>query len=309
MNLPAQARTGTAGRGKGILLVIAAAVLWSTSGLFAKAPAFDALDTESRVAVMVFWRALLAAVVTAVLVRRPAWTWRMLPMMACFAAMNWAFLQALVATESTTAIWLQYTAPVYVLLGGLVLFGEKTGRGDLRFVALSLAGLAIILAGQVSHASPRGLACGILAGVLYAGVILSLRGLRDYDSAWLVFLNLTATAIAFLPVCFTLGRIPQTSQWWYLAGFGVLQLGLPYVLFARGLRYITSHEASLIVLLEPILVPVWVYLFWRNTTGYEPPAATTIAGGVIILASLAWRYGTAARGVRQTGPPQPSGEG
>ena len=286
------------GSGRGILLVTLAAVLWSSSGLFAKAPVFGEWDVPTRVALMSFWRALFAALVIVFLVRKPGWSWRMMPMMVSFGAMNWSFLQALVATEATTAIWLQYTAPVYVLLGSVFLFRETIKRRDVWFVVVSFSGLAIILSGQISHASGAGLVYGILAGVFYAGVILSLRGLREFDSAWLVFLNLAATAIAFLPICIMLDTGPVGGQWVYLGGFGVVQLGLPYVLFARGLRTITSHEASLVVLLEPVLVPVWVFLAWRHEASYEPPSLTTLAGAILILASLIARYGSAVRTVR-----------
>jgi drug/metabolite transporter (DMT)-like permease len=76
----------------------------------------------------------------------------------------------------------------------------------------------------------------------------------------------------------------------FLAGFGVLQMGLPYVLFARGLKMTPSHEASGIGLLEPVLLPVWVYLAWHGAPNYEPPQWWTLLGGAMILAGLAWRY-------------------
>ena len=70
-----------------------------------------------------------------------------------------------------------------------------------------------------------------------------------------------------------------------LAGFGMLQMAVPYVLFARGLRSITSQEATVIGLLEPILLPVWVYLAWGET-----PAPWTLFGGAMILAGLFLQY-------------------
>ncbi len=180
-----------------------------------------------------------------------------------------------------------------MLIGSVLLFHETIRRQDVWFILVSLTGLAIILAGQVGQASVAGLTYGVLAGVFYAAVILSLRSLRQFDSAWLVFLNQVATALVFLPVCITGGVRPEGAQWIYLGGFGMLQLGLPYLLFARGLRRIRSHEASLVVLLEPILVPVWVFLVWRDSAGYEPPRLTTLVGGSVILASLVIRYGAA----------------
>ena len=274
----------------GVLLVASAAVLWSTSGFFAKAPTFEGWEPFARVTQMAFWRAVFASLFIVLFVRHPRWSWRMLPMMASFVAMCWAFLQALVNTEASTAIWLQYTAPVFVLIGSVCFFRESIRRKDVWFMVSAFTGLAVILYGQVGIASSAGLAYGVLAGVFYAGVILSLRGLREYDSAWLVFLNQAATAIVFLPVMLSTGVVPSGNQWGYLAGFGIVQLCLPYLLFTRGLKRITSHEASLIVLLEPILVPVWVFLVWRNNNDYEPPKVLTLVGGSIILISLIVRY-------------------
>jgi drug/metabolite transporter (DMT)-like permease len=71
-----------------------------------------------------------------------------------------------------------------------------------------------------------------------------------------------------------------------LAGFGVLQMGLPYVFFARGLKSVTSQEATGIGLLEPLLLPVWVYWVWSET-----PAGWTLIGGGLILTGLVPRYG------------------
>ena len=71
-----------------------------------------------------------------------------------------------------------------------------------------------------------------------------------------------------------------------MAAFGVFQMGLPYVFFARGLKSIASQEATGIGLLEPLLLPAWVYLVWSET-----PAASTLVGGVLILTGLALRYG------------------
>ncbi len=274
----------------GRLLIAAAAILWSTSGLFAKAPTFDAWPSQDRVVLMVFWRAAFASLVLLLMVRRIQWSWTMLPMVGFFVAMNWAFINALVYAESTTAIWLQYSAPIFVLAAGVLWFKETVQQKDFWFLATSLCGVLFILGFQIGHTSPRGLAYGVLSGACYAGVILSLRQLRQYDAAWLVFMNHAATALVFLPACWFLSYKPSGIQWVYLAGFGILQMGLPYLIVARSLRKIPGHEASLILLLEPVLVPVWVFLMWRHAPSYEAPGWTTIAGALLILTSLFVHY-------------------
>ena len=66
---------------------------------------------------------------------------------------------------------------------------------------------------------------------------------------------------------------PSGIQWPLLAGFGILQMGVPYVLFARGLRTLPGHQAAAIGLLEPILVPVWVFLAWNQAPDWWTLAA------------------------------------
>jgi len=126
---------------------------------------------------------------------------------------------------------------------------------------------------------------GLASGVFYAGVVLSLRHLRSMESAWLAGLNHLVTAIVLLPFALSGPHFPSGIQWLLLAGFGIVQMGLPYVLFARGLKSITGHEASGIGLIEPLLVPIWVYLAWGDV-----PAWWTLVGGGLILLGLAIRY-------------------
>ena len=70
-----------------------------------------------------------------------------------------------------------------------------------------------------------------------------------------------------------------------LLAFGVIQMALPYVLFARGLREVGTAEAGLIALVEPILNPIWVVL----VVG-ERPAIPTLIGGLLLLSGVAYRY-------------------
>ncbi|MFO0872235.1 MAG: DMT family transporter [Pirellulales bacterium] len=263
------------------LLVVTAALLWSSGGFFAKAPYFAGWPGP----LLAFWRAAFACVVLLPLVRRPQWTWKLIPMVACFALMNYTYLTAMVLGSPTNAIWLQSTAPVWVLLAGVCLFRERSVGLDWLLIGLCAAGTLVILRFESRGAGLEAFAWGLASGVFYAGVVLSLRQLRAYDSAWLVAINHLATAVLLSWNLTATEYWPSGRQWWLLAGFGMLQMGLPYVLFARGLRVLPGHQASGIGLLEPILVPVWVYLAWGDV-----PAWWTLAGGGLILLGLVARY-------------------
>jgi len=270
------------------LLVLTAALMWSTGGFFVKAPYF--VDWPGPV--MAFWRAAFACVVLLPLVRRPQWSWKLVPMAAIFALMNYTYLTAMAKGSAANAIWLQSTAPVWVLLVGVLLFGERATRRDLALVLFSAAGVGVILFYESRGASLEAVLWGLASGVFYGGVVLGLRQLRSMDSTWLAAMNHLVTAIALST--FALGPLinqesltpfPGGIQWVFLAFFGMFQMGLPYILFARGLRSIPGHEATGIGLLEPILVPLWVFLAWG-----DKPTWWTLVGGGLILIGLAVRY-------------------
>lgn len=262
--------------------ILAATLMWSTSGFFAKSSWLAGYSGP----LLAFWRALFASLVLLPAVRQPRWTWRLLPMVALFAAMNYTYLSSMATTEAANAIWLQYTSPAWILLFGVLCFGERLGREDLLLVAFGLVGVAVILAGEMRVGLSWGVVLGLFSGLFYAGVVLSLRSLRDYDSAWLVALNHLVTAAVLSPYLLSQPELwPTGVRWPLLAAFGMLQMGIPYLLFARGLRTTSGHEAAGIGLLEPLLVPVWAYL-----TSGEVPKTTTIAGGGLILAGLLVRY-------------------
>lgn len=267
------------------LMVLAAAVLWSSSGFFAKAPDFNDASGAWPGYVLAFWRAAFACVVLVPLVRRPQWSWKLIPTTATFALMNFTYLTAMAKGSAANAIWLQCTAPVWVLIVGVLVFRERAVWRDWLLLAFGGVGIGIILYCEFRNAALEPVLWGLASGVFYAGVVLSLRNLRTMESTWLVALNHVVTALVMAPFALGDAHFPAGRQWLLLAGFGMFQMGLPYVLFARGLRSIPGHEASGIGLLEPILVPIWVYLAWSQS-----PAPWTLVGGGFILAGLAIRY-------------------
>jgi drug/metabolite transporter (DMT)-like permease len=273
------------------LALVAAALLWSTSGLFAKAPIFDDWGPDVRGPALAFWRAVFAGGLLVPLVRRPRFRPALLVMPLCFAAMNVTYLSAMTFTTAANAIWLQSTAPAWVFLIGVLALGEMVSRRDVMLLVFAALGVGLILCyelprtGSDSGDSRIGVLLALAAGITYAGVVSFLRALRSEDAVWLVVVNHLVTALVILPYIIHKGLWPTPTQLAVLAAFGLLQMGLPYVLFARALRTVPSQEAAGIVLLEPVLQPLWVYLAWG-----EPPAWWTLAGAGLILAGLVVRY-------------------
>lgn len=278
----------------GRLLILAAALLWSLGGLFAKAPVFDDWPVESRGALLAFWRALFAGLLLAPMVRRPRWQPALVPLTAAFTGMNITYLSAMSLTTAANAIWLQCTAPVWVFVLSAVWGTDRFDRRDLFTLACAGLGVGLILsrelprsaaAGMPAGASQWGVGLALTAGVCYAIVVMAMRQLRETDGAWLVALCHLVAATVLAPYVVWMGVWPSPVQLAVLAAFGLLQMGLPYWLFARGLRSISGQEASGLGLIEPVLMPIWVFLAW-----HEEPAWWTLVGGGLILAGLMLRY-------------------
>jgi DME family drug/metabolite transporter len=287
------------GRFTGRLLIVLAAILWSSGGFFAKAPFFADWPETVRGPLLAFWRAAWASVFLLPCIRRPKWSWKLLPMMATFALMNWSYLTAMSVGEASNAIWLQMTAPVWVFLFGAIWLRETIRPLDWLLLLFGSAGVGLILFCEVQGARPAAVVYGLLSGLFYGGVVLTLRQLREHESTWLIALNHLFTAVVFSPVVISNSQYwPHGKQWLFLIGFGVLQMGLPYVLFAKGLKSVPSHEASGIGLLEPVLLPLWVFLAWRHSSDYVAPRWWTLVGGGLILIGLTVRF--LGAGLRRT---------
>lgn len=263
--------------------------MWSTSALFVKSGVFESWPTSDwvpqRSVLLIFWRAVFATLVVLPFVRQPRWTWKLIPAALIFVIMNITFITAMVQTTAANAIWLQNTAPLWVFLVGTTVLRDPVHRRDWPQLGFILAGVTFILSFELQGEDPTGVLWGLAGGVTYAAVVLSLRWLRDVDSAWVIALNHGVTAVVLLPFVYHIGITPTATQLVVLIGFGALQMGLPYLLFTRSIRSLPAHEAAGIVLLEPILVPTWVWLL-----GMEDPKWWTIVGGALIFAGLAVRY-------------------
>jgi DME family drug/metabolite transporter len=281
--------------------IVMAAVLWSLGGAFAKVLTQDTfaalnqppLDAPTVAGYplpvqMACYRALFAGLVLLPLVRRQEKQVRPLMwlMALCFAGMNATFISALALGTAANAILLQYSAPLWVYLAGIFLLGERAERRSTISLIIGLSGIAIIVAGGWTEGDLAVIALALASGVLYAGVLICLRVLRGVSSRWLTAWNLLLSGLVLAPLLFVL-RPPTFAQLVTLFLYGAVQLGLAYWLVARGLRVIGPQEAGTLMLLEPILNPVWAFLVSPET---EAPDGWTYLGGGVILAALVYRY-------------------
>jgi drug/metabolite transporter, DME family len=290
--------------------LVLAAILWSFGSAFVRIltePLGLGLDLPHLSPLLIaFYRGLFGGVIMLVLVRREEIVFRplMLGMVAAFSLMSGLYLSALSLGAAANAIFLQNTAPVWVYIFAVLILGEASNRRSWQSVLLGGCGaIVIVVGGWPRNLAPEKqqnevvvLLMGAGSGIVYASVVLFLRALRNYSAAWLVALNLIGSAamLGFF-VLVTTGATkfiewvvsPNPEQIAVLAVFGAVQMALPYLLFARGLRAVSTHEAAIITLIEPLLNPVWAYCLTPNK---DTPTLPMFLGGGLILLALVWRY-------------------
>jgi drug/metabolite transporter (DMT)-like permease len=261
------------------LSLLFAAVLWSLAGIFIKFLSLPPLT-------IVFYRSLFASLFFAFFVRRSIAVPRVALLVSALAytAAISAFVSANKITTAANAIALQYTAPMFVFMIVHFLFGEKITGASWISLVLGMLGIAVICVGSAGQPDAAGVMIALLSGLLFSIYMVSLRFLKEFNPGTLTFLNNLVCCLILLPLVGSELSL-SLKEGWIVAVMGVVQLGIPYWLFSKGLEQISVQEASLIVLIEPVLNPLWVALIVG-----ELPSGATLVGGLCIVGSLAFRY-------------------
>lgn len=278
------------------LYLLAGAVLWSTGGFFIK-------EIDAGATSITFFRCLFAGLLLAPVVAGRAFPRApdMAASIVLFALLLGLYVGATKETTAANAIFLQYTAPLYVIAFAPWLLGERLRSRDSIPFAICIGGIAVLFAGNRGSDDIAGMLMGAGSGFFYGLFLLWLRRVRYADPIAITFAN--CMGVAALYSFALLRRDVDGEDLALLFVMGAVQFALPYLLFTRGLREVESAEASLLALIEPVLNPIWVALFYG-----EDPSAATIAGGAIIIAGLAFRYAVireAPSPVPEVEPPHP----
>jgi len=263
----------------GRMLVLSAGCLWSLGGVFIKL-------LELHPLTIVFYRSFFASLFFLFFVG-PAGcrlTPALLVSIMSYTAAISAFVWANKLTTAANAIVLQYTAPIFVFVFAMLWFRESVSKRNLKTLLAGMVGIAIIFGSSRASADFWGVSIAVLSGLLFAIYMTNLRFVQKIAPASLTFVNNLACWLTLFPVVRT-DLALSLDQALTLATMGVVQLGIPYFLFSKGLEKISLQEASLIVLIEPVLNPIWVAL----TVG-ELPSKATLVGGSVILLGLALQY-------------------
>ena len=263
---------------RAVLLVAAAALLWSSGGLFIKVAPMPGLAVACG-------RALVATLFYLAVLRPDLRKARVTTALA-YAGCVVTFVTATKLTTAANAIFLQYTGPAYVLLLSPFILGEPFRPLDAICVLLSLAGMSLFFVDKLEVGQLAGNLLATLSGVFFAFTVLFLR--RDAkegagDAIPSTTLGNVFAALGTAPFAGALLHVSAVGAL-VLLYLGVMQLGVSYWMFARGVRRVPAAEASLISMLEPVCNPLWVLL----GTG-ERPGPWSIAGGAVVLGAVALR--------------------
>ena len=269
------------------LNVVIGGVLFSTGGVAIKA----ATLTGWRLSC---FRSFVAGVAVLLLVpnARNGWSWRSLVVAVPYAATFTLFTLANKLTTAANAIFLQDTAPFYILLLGPLLLGERIRRNDIAFMLALIIGLGLIFnsiqnSSEIATNPELGNLLATCAGLSWALTVIGLRWIairskkhKEQPEAAVV----TGCFLASLMAVFFSFPVESstTVDWLIIFYLGVFQIGLAYSLIAKGIRSISALETSLLLLVEPVFSPIWAWLLLAENPGF-----LSILGGSLVISATA----------------------
>ncbi|WP_343252921.1 DMT family transporter [Ligaoa zhengdingensis] len=273
--------TSTKAQKRAIAMMLLCAGLWSIAGIFIKQLPWNAL-------VIAGFRSLIAAGVLAVymFVARVRFVFNRDSLLSgIFLALTFlAFVSANKLTTSANAIVLQFTAPVFILLLSTLLYHQRLRRADLAVVLVTLAGIALFFFDQFTPGSLLGNFVAIGAG-FSMGVMYLLTGRADENARMTgIFIGHLITALVGVPMALVFPTPVDPPAVLSILALGIVQLGIPYVLYGLAVKDCPPLACSLLGAVEPLLNPVWVFLF-----DGEAPGPFALVGGVVVICAItAW---------------------
>lgn len=275
--------TARADRLTGIALVVGSALVWSTGGLIVRS--LTLADSWTTV----FWRSISATVflVALTLYRHgraaPAVIarlgWAGLAVGACFAGASIALIIALSLTSVAAVLVIMSSAPLFAAVLGWIFVGERVRPWTWAAIAATMGGILLMVSDVSGRSSLLGDLIALSIAASYGGAIVITRHRRGVDMSPAMCIATAAAVLIAAPFA-TPWQVSGTDTL-LLAVFGAGQLGGGMVLFAAGSRRVPAAATALLGELEPILGPVWVWLFIGET-----PGGLALAGGAIVLAAL-----------------------
>jgi drug/metabolite transporter (DMT)-like permease len=270
---------------KGAVYTVAAALLLSSAGLFIKVLSLGPLQIN-------LFRSVIAIPTILLVLRlrrqRVELCLDALTLGCClsYAGVLILFVAATKLTTAANAVFLQYTAPVFLLVLEPWWFRLPFPRRDLWVVAACLGGLALCFAGHLERGGALGNLLAVASGLALALFSLFMKAIRsrhpDRNPYGVVVLGNLLVALICLPLALPGLRL-SLAQLLAVTYLGVFQLGFSWLLFTAGMRYLSATAAVVTCMLEAVFNPVWVYL----GVG-ERPSGHALLGGAVVLGVVGW---------------------
>ncbi len=260
---------------KGILYVFTAALLWSSGGLFIKLISLSAMQLS-------FFRCSIAAITFALIFKERIFRINKLSLINSifYAIVLITFVIATKTTTAANAIFLQATAPIYVLIFEPIIGKTRYEQINIITVGVCILGMILFFVGKLEPGHLEGNLVALISGITFAAFFLGMkRNNQQYQQSSIFYGNILVALIC-IPFISSIETL-ATSDLWMVSFLGIFQIAVAYAFFASGLKRIQAVEASIISMVEPVLNPVWVLI------GYgEVPSFTAIIGGLIILGAI-----------------------
>lgn len=268
----------TSKKNTAILQMVICASLWSIAGLFMKFIPWHPFAVAGM-------RSLFAAVTVAVYMIvtkcRFIISKKVILSMIFLCATFLAFSSANKLTTAANAIVLQFTSPVFILIFELIMKRRRIHRSDILCVIITLMGIVLFVADSLDAGGLWGNIIGLVSGITMAGMFICVGETPSDEKMSGIFMGHIATAAIGVPFLFITGGEITGRSMLFIIILGVVQLGIPYILYALSTNACPPLAVCLISAIEPLLNPVWVAIFYG-----ERPTVKSILGGVIVICAV-----------------------
>ena len=274
--------------------MLLAALLWSLGGIFIKLVPWNPLAISGA-------RGLIAAFVMFALMRikriKPAVSADSLKIAVSLAGVCATFVAANKLTTAANAIVIQYCAPVYVLLYVALVQKKKLKPFDIVVVPVTILGVALCFIGQIGKGTLAGDLVALVSGFFFAAMFIFSENVTEEARVNGLMQGQLLNALIGLPVLFITRPAFTAQAVLVVLALGLLQVGLAYVFYAVALQNAPLLTCSLLGVLEPLLNPLWVYLF-----AGENPGIWSLVGGVVVVGTITlWYVGDAKKSAAAAG--------
>ena len=271
---------------RGLVFISIAALMWSSGGLFIKILTLDAFQIS-------FFRSAIAAITIIVITRsRKEKLDFQFDLISVLCSLSYAsililYVMAVKLTTVANAIFLQFTAPIYLLVLEPVFLKTKFEKRNLVAIIFCIFGMTLFFFGKLEWSGIQGNLLAIGSGISFALFTLFLKWKRQLHKRENTMVYIVVGNVLVSIFCFPLimNNISlDFTQSLILLYMGIFQIGISYIIFNEGIKYISATESMIIAMLEAILSPIWVLIGIG-----EVPSVYAIIGSLIIMITILWR--------------------